>query len=69
MPSINDLFLSTRSNDTENLYLVGKAAKNKQLLQAQSQKSGASTSSISPKDNVFESTQMDPFVAVRCSQL
>ncbi|KAG2215549.1 hypothetical protein INT46_000355 [Mucor plumbeus] len=60
---LGQLITVVKSNDTENLYLVGKAAKDKQSLQTHSQKSGALAFSASSKDNVFESTQMDPFVA------
>ncbi|CEP13047.1 hypothetical protein [Parasitella parasitica] len=47
-----------RSNDTDNLYLVGTAATKKQLLQGT-----RAPPSTSPQDNVFGSAQMDPFVA------
>lgn len=49
---------SFRSNDTENLYLVTKADK---LAVAENSKRVPSVS----KEPVFDSTQMDPFVAVK----
>ncbi|KAI8637932.1 rab-GTPase-TBC domain-containing protein [Parasitella parasitica] len=55
---LGQLITVIRSNDTDNLYLVGKVAVNKRLLLRP-----GDSSSTSPKSNVFESTQMDPFVA------
>lgn len=56
------LISCNRSNDTENLYLVGKAANHRQTAPNSTSKTGAPRAS--GNDNVFESTQMDPFVAV-----
>lgn len=57
------LFCCNRSTDADNIYLVGKAAaKHKQTAQSSKPKAGASKASAN--DNVFESVQMDPFVAV-----
>ncbi|GAN03755.1 GTPase-activating protein GYP7 [Mucor ambiguus] len=58
---LGQLITVVKSNDTENLYLVGKAANHKQTARNSTPKTGASGASTN--SNVFESTQMDPFVA------
>ncbi|KAK4509078.1 uncharacterized protein ATC70_007428 [Mucor velutinosus] len=58
---LGQLITVVKSKDTENLYLVGKAAHYKQTGQNSTPNTGVSRASAN--DSVFESTQMDPFVA------